>query len=241
MAPATSGGHYQEVAWRRGAREPGEDDQYPGLSIEFDDDAEEDPGSEAEALAAAGAGAAGVASSADLVSTRPASRWSRIPVRYRVTATVTALVLVVGAVTADRLDRSAQQRARERFSLAVVDDRYQPTLFEVGLNMALTLVDNGPAPVTVEFLQVRQPGLSLAFYPVEVPLAVGKPTAFTLVGVFGCDRTTAPGASTVEVTVTGRSGTTSSVVLGLKAGSVPPKGWQDQRSVFCAEANTSGP
>jgi hypothetical protein len=226
MAPGTSGVHYQEVAWRRGEREPGQDDQYPGLSIEFDDEAEEDPESEA---------------AADLISTRPPSRWSRIPVRYRVTAAITAVVLVVGSVTADRLERSAQQRAREQFSLAVVDDRYQPTLFEVGLNMALTLVDNGPAPVTVEFLQVSQPGLSLAFYPVEVPLAVGKPTALTLVGVFGCQDATAPGASTVQVTVTGRSGAISSVVLGLKAGSAPPKGWQNQRSAFCAEADTSGP
>jgi hypothetical protein len=240
MARKTPGVHYQEVEWRRGAREPGQDDQYPGLSIEFDDDAEEDPGSE-ESAGTDGLGAASAPSAAELIATRPASRWSRIPVRYRVSAAVAALVLVAGSVTADRLDRSAQQRARDRFSLAVVDDSYQPTLFEVGLNMALTLVDNGPAPVTVEFLQVRQPGLSLAFYPVEVPLAVGKPTALTLVGVFGCDHPTAPGASTVEVTVAGRSGATSSVVLGLKAGSAPPKGWQSQRSAFCAEADTSGP
>jgi len=87
------------------------------------------------------------------------------------------------------------------------------------------------------FLQVSQPGLSLAFYPVEIPLPVGAPTAFTLVGVFDCQGATVSGASTVEVTVIGQGGT-SSVVLGLKAGSVPPKGWQNQRSAFCAAANT---
>ena len=226
MASATWGVHYQEVAWRRGERERGEDDRYPGLFIELDDDGEED-------------GPGGAAAS-ELISTRPASRWSRIPLRYRVAASIALIVLVVGSVAGVRLDRTVRQSERERFTLAVVDDRYQPTLFEVGLNMALTLVDNGPAPVTVEFLQVSQPGLSLAFYPVEVPLTVGKPTALTLVGVFGCQDATAPGSSTVQVTVSGRSGAISSVVLGLKAGSAPPKGWQDQRSAFCAEADTSG-
>ena len=225
MASAVRGVHYQEVAWRRGERERGGDDQFPGLSVEFDDDVEVEEGAESEAAAS------------ELVATRPVSRWSRIPARYRVTAAVTVLALVIGSVVAVRLDRAARQRARERFTLAVVDDRFQPAISEVGLNMALTLVNHGPAPVTVVFLQVSQPGLSLAFYPVEVPLRVGTPTALTLVGVFDCQTATVPTASTVEVTVTGQSGT-SSVVLGLKAGSAPPKGWQNQRSVFCAEANT---
>ena len=225
------------MAWRRGDRERGEDDQYPGLSIEFDDEVEDDAGPKPSAAADAANGT----TSPELISTRPASRWSRIPLRYRVTATVTALALVTGSVVAVRLDRAARQRAAERFTLSVVDDHYQPAISEVGLDMALTLVNNGPAPVTAEFVQVSQPGLSLAFYPVEVPLPVGTPTAFTLVGVFDCHSTRTPDASTVEVTVTAESGT-SSVVLGLKAGSgsVPPKGWQTQRSVFCSEANTSG-
>jgi len=227
MASATWGVHYQEVAWRRGERERGDDDQYPGLFIEFDDAAEED--------------ALGGTAAPELISTRPASRWSRIAFRYRVSAAIAVLVLVIGSVTAVRLDQTARRSARERFTLAVVDDRFEPSISEVGLNMALTLVDNGPAPVTAEFLEVSQPGLSLAFYPVEVPLPVGTPTALTLVGVFDCHGATGPGprASTVEVTVAGQSGT-SSVVLGLKAGSEPPKGWQSQRSVFCAEAGTSG-
>jgi hypothetical protein len=223
MAPTTWGVHYQEVAWRRGERERGEDDPYPALFIEFDDDADGD----AESKAAP-----------ELISTRPASRWSRIPVRYRVTATIAALALVTGSVVAVRLDREARRSAGERFTLAVVDDRYQPAISEVGLDMALTLVNKGPASVTVEFLQVSQPGLSLVFYPVEVRLPVGTPTALTLVGVFDCEGATAPRASTVEVTVAGQGGT-SSVVLGLKAGSMPPKGWQNQRSVFCAEADTA--
>ena len=225
MASAAWGVHYQEVAWRRGERERGEDDRYPGLFIELDDDGEED-------------GPGGAAAS-ELISTRPASRWSRIPLRYRVAASIALIVLVVGSVAGVRLDRTVRQSERERFTLAVVDDRYEPSISEVGLNMALTLVDNGPAPVTAEFLQVSQPGLSLAFYPVQVPLPVGTPTALTLVGVFDCQGAPAVRASTVEVTVVGERGT-SSVVLGLKTGSAPPKGWQNQRTVFCAEANTSG-
>ena len=222
MASAARGVHYQEVAWRRGEREQGEGDEYPVSFIEIDDDADEGAGPEA---------------APELISTRPVSRWSTIPVRYRVTATIAVLALVAGSVVAVRLDQAARQRARERFTLAVVNDRYQPAISEVGLNMALTLVNNGPAPVTVEFLQVSQPGLSLAFYPVEIPLPIGTPTAFTLVGVFDCQAATAPGASTIEVTVAAQGGPRS-VVLGLKAGSVPPKGWQNQRSVFCAEANS---
>lgn len=232
--------HYQEVTWRRGARDPGEDDQYPGLSVEFDDDAdgeaEADAGEDAGPKSVAEADALGGAVAPELIFTRPASRWSRIPLRYRATGVVAVLALVVGSVVAVRLERAAQQRARERFTLAVVDDRYEPAISQVGLNMALTLVNNGPGPVTVEFLQVSQPGLNLAFYPVEVPLRVGTPTPLTLVGVFGCQGAKASGTGTIEVTVVGQSGT-SSVVLGLKPGAVPPKGWQDQRSVFCAESN----
>jgi len=239
MAPTTRAVHYQEVAWRRGEREREDDDQYPGLSVEFDDDAEEDPGSRAAAGTGDPGGAAAPEPDLELVSSQPASRWSRIPVRYRVIAVTAVLVLAGGSVAGVRLDRAARQRDREKFTLAVVDDRYQPAISEVGLNMALTLVNHGPALVTVVFLQVSQPGLSLAFYPVEILLPVGTPTAFTLVGVFDCKGTTAPDASTVEVTVAAESGT-SSVVLALKAGSVPPKGWQDQRSTFCAEADTGG-
>jgi hypothetical protein len=228
--------HYQEVARKRGERERDEDDQYSGLSIEFDDDIEEGLGDGAGSEAASGAVGPVRTAATELIATRPASRWSRIPVRYRVTAVLAALVLVTGSVVAVQLARAAGRRARERFTLAVVDDRYQPSISQVGLNMALTLVDNGPAPVTVVFLQVSQPGLSLAFYPVKIALTVGKPTPFTLVGVFDCQRTTPPGGSTVEVTVSGQNGI-SSVDLGLKAGSVPPKGWQNQRSTFCATAN----
>ena len=212
------------MAWGRrngGARE--EDDEQAALSIEaleFDDE-------DSDAL------------SSDLVSGPPASRWSRIPLRYRATAVGAALVLAVGSVAAVRLDRAARQRAAEAFSLAVVADRYQPGISEVGLDLGLTLVNHGPAVVTVVFLQVSQPGLRLAFYPVGVPLAVGKPTALTLVGVFDCSgATTATRTSTVEVTVRGQTGI-SSVTLGLEPDSVPPRGWQDQRSTFCASPGTS--
>jgi len=118
----------------------------------------------------------------------------------------------------------------------VVDDSYQPAISQVGLNLSLTLVNQGPALVTVVFLQVSQPGLRLAFYPVMVALPVSKPFAFTLVGVFDCQGAATADASTVVVTVSSQTGI-SSVTLGLKPGSVPPKGWQDQRSAFCASSN----
>lgn len=178
------------------------------------------------------------ASPSEMLSGRPASRWSRIPLGYRATAMTAALALAAGSVAAVRLDRAAQKRSAERFTLAVVDDRYQPAISEVGLNLGLNLVDHGPAPVTVVFLQVSQPGLRLNFYPVSVSLPVGEPTELTLVGVFDCQAATAARASTVDVTVTSQTGI-SSVTLELKPGSVPPSGWQDQRSAFCSLANTS--
>jgi len=236
MASTVPGVHYQDVAWRRGERARGPDEQPAGLFVEFDDEPEE---------GAAGASADGAPDGTDgfdgpasqeVVSGRPASRWSRIPVRYRVTVAVAVLALAAGSVTAVRLDRAAQQRARERFTLDVVSDSYVPAISEVGLNLGITLVNHGPALVTVVFLQVSQPGLRLAFYPVEIPLPVGAPTPFTLVGVFDCRGATASGRSTVEVTVSGESGT-KSVVLPLKAGSVPPDGWQRQRSAFCAASD----
>jgi len=242
--------HDEHVAWRRGGRARGQDDQYSGLSIEFDDEDTETGPAGADSGAGAGidAGAdAGVeataadgAAASEVVAGQPASRWSRIPLRYRVTAVATVLVLAGGSVAAIRLESAARRHAREQFALAVVDDRYQPAISQVGLNMALTLVNHGPAMVTVDFLQVSQPGLRLAFYPVQVPLPVGKTFAFTLVGVFDCQGATAastiPDASTVEVTVSSQTGI-SSVTLGLKPGSVPPKGWQNQRSAFCATSN----
>lgn len=216
----------EHMAWgRRGGRARPEDGEQPGLSVEsleFDDD---DPEAEPD-------------TGSDTLSGRPVSRWSRIPLRYRVTAATTAAVLAVGAVAAVRLDRAARRRSAEEFTLAVVADRYQPAISEVGLDMGLTLVNHGPALVTVVFLEVSQPGLGLAFYPVAVPLPVGKPVALTLIGVFDCQDTTVAHASTAEVTVNGPTGI-SSVTLGLEPDSVPPKGWQDQRSIFCSSLSTS--
>lgn len=248
------------MAWGRGSHARGEDAWHAGLSIEsiefFDD---EDPENEPDAAARTAhteqtdpadtqPGTAAVPHSqsgrsvpdtppVELVVGRPASPWSRIPLRYRVTAIAAALVLVVGSVATVQLSQTARRQAAERFTLAVVDNHYQPTISQVGLNLGLTLINHGPAPVTVVFLQVSQPGLNLNFYPVRVPLPVGKPTALTLVGVFDCEGATATRASTVEVTVNGQTGI-SSVTLKLKSDSIPPTGWQDQRSEFCSTSST---
>lgn len=136
-----------------------------------------------------------------------------------------------------------------------MSDRYQPTISAVGLNMGLTLVNHGPALVTALFVEVNQPGLKLLFYPVRIQLPVGEPIALTLEGVFDCRGGTAaaesagespdvssdpgPHPSTVEVTVNSQTGI-DTVDLGLDAGFVPPAGWQNQRSAYCAESNTSG-
>jgi hypothetical protein len=218
--------HDEHMGRGRGGRAHEEDEQPAGLSVEsleFDD---EDPDAPDAPISETVSGPG-----------RPASRWSRIPLRHRVTAVTTVLVLAAGSVAAVQWDRAARRRAAEAFTLAVVDDRYQPAISEVGLDLGLTLVDRGPAQVTVVFLQVSQPGLKLAFYPVQVPLPVGKPTALTLVGVFDCQGTTSGHASTVEVTVDGQTGI-SSVDLALEPGSVPPDGWRQQRSAFCSAPGT---
>ena len=249
MSPSLPTVHDEHVGWKRGGHAQDRDDawepdsvwdpddqQLSPLFIEFDDEGTEIDLGEARAATEAGGGPDGAVSS-ETVFSRPASRWSRIPLRYRVTAVAAALVLIAGTVTAVQLDRAARQRARERFALAVLDDRYNPSISEVGLNLGLTLVNHGPAPVTVMFLQVSQPGLRLDFYPVNVPLPAGKLFAFTLVGVFNCQSKASSDSSTntVEVTVKGENGI-SSVTLGLKPGSMPPKGWQNQRSLFCASS-----
>jgi hypothetical protein len=221
MAPTVRGVHHSEVAFTRGRKARDGDEQPSGLFIEFDD-AEDDAEDGTQPV--------------EEVSGRAATRWSRIPVRYRVTAALAVLALALGSVAAVRWDRAARQRARERFTLDVVTDRYVPAISSVGLNLGITLVNHGPALVTVVFMQVSQPGLRLAFYPVQVALPVGTPTAFTLVGVFDCRGGAATDASTVEVTVSAQTGT-STVTLPLKAGSVPPDGWQRQRSAFCAPSN----
>jgi len=238
-------GHYRNVAWLRGR----DDERQSGFSIEFED---EDEGLDAaawdEALQS------GEAAGAEVVRGHGGSRWARMPRRYRVALAAGALALVAGSVAGVQGVRAARERARDRYALAVVGDHYQPVVFSYGLNMSLTLVDNGPAPVTVEFLQVSQPGLSLDFYPVSVPLPVGTPTTLALYGVFDCGRTAslnaaagaAAGAtagadayaSTVEVTLSSRTGI-SGVRVGLAAGSVPPQGWQDQLAAFCAAAPAS--
>lgn len=234
MAPGRWGVHYQDVAWRRGERAQGEPErQNPGLFVEFDDDS--DDGSEEDAVVAA----------PEVVSTPPASRWSRIPLRHRVTGVAVVSALLVGSTVGIRLAQAAQRRARERFTLAVVSDRYQPMISEVGLDMSLTLVNHGPALVTALFVEVSQPGLKLSFYPLRIQLPVGKPIALTLVGVFDCGGVAAAPAdvvtsagSTAEVTVNSQTGI-KSVPVELEAGSVPPAGWQNQRSEFCAESSAS--
>jgi hypothetical protein len=219
------------VAWKRGGHAPDEDDEYAGFHIEFDEDVtelefeENDPGDAPE-----------------LVAGRPASRWSRVPLRYRVTAVASALVLIAGSVTAVQLVSAARRRASERFTLAVVNDHYQPFISQVGLDLALTLVNRGPAPVTVEFFEASQPGLLLDFYPVKVPMPVGKPYSFHLVGAFDCQDSTSAkanaNANTVEVTVSSQTGI-SSVTLDLAPGTSAPEGWQVQRSEFCAAPGDS--
>ena len=143
-------GHYRNVAWLRGR----DDERQSGFSIEFED---EDEGLDAaawdEALQT------GEAAGAEVVRGHGGSRWTRMPRRYRVALAAGALALVAGSVAGVQGVRAARERARDRFALAVVGDHYQPVVFSYGLNMSLTLVDNGPAPVTVEFLQVSQPGL----------------------------------------------------------------------------------
>ncbi|WP_034262548.1 hypothetical protein [Actinospica robiniae] len=243
------------MAWIRGR----DDEQQPGFSIEFED---EDEGLDAaawdEALQS------GEAAGAEVVRGHRMSRWARMPRRARVGLAAGVLALAAGSVALEQGVRSAQERARDRYSLAVVGDHYQPVIFSYGLNMSLTLVDNGPAPVTVEFLQVSQPGLSLDFYPVNVPLPVGKPTTLALNGVFDCERTASStaaagadkdahasgnasagtkagadaNASTVDVTVSSRTGI-GGVRVGLAAGSVPPQGWQDELAAFCAPSPVS--
>lgn len=230
------------MGWGRGGHARGADGRHAGLSVEsiefFDDD---DPEPEPDTAEAGGSAGRGSESNSDappveMVAGRPPSPWSRIPFRYRVTAIATALVLAVGSVATVQLDQAARRRSAERFTLGVVDDRYQSAISQVGLDLGLTLVNHGPALVTVVFLQVSQPGLNLDFYPVKVSLPVGKPTALTLVGVFDCQGPTAAHANTVEVTVSGQSGI-SSVTLKLKPDAVPPEGWQDQRTEFCSSSS----
>lgn len=235
------------MAWLRGR----DDERRPGFSIEFENEDEfEDEGLGAtawdEALQR------GDTAGTEVVRGSGGSRWTRMPRRYRMGLVAGMLALTAGSVAAEQGVRAAQERARDRYTLAVVGDHYQPVIFSYGLNMSLTLVDNGPAPVTVEFLQVSQPGLSLDFYPVRVPLPVGTPTTLALNGVFDCARTASssadagaeakapadPAASTVEVTVSSRTGI-GGVRVGLAAGSVPPKGWQDELAAFCAASPVS--
>lgn len=235
------------MTWFRGADE----DRPSGFSIEFED---EDEGLDAAAWDEAFEN--GEAAGAEVVRVRGGSRWARLPRRHRVGLVTGALALTAGSVAAAQGISAARERARDRYTLAVVDDHYQPVIFSYGLNMSLTLVDNGPAPVTVEFLQVSQPGLSLDFYPVSVPLPVGTPTTLALDGVFDCGRAASANAgadagagteakaqadanaSMVEVTVSSRTGI-GGVRVGLAAGSVLPQGWQDEFAAFCADSHAS--
>lgn len=170
----------------------------------------------------------------DEVASRELPGWMR-PTRQRVAALAAAVALVAGSVLAIGQVRAVQQRDRNRYTVVVLSGKYVPGAQFPALNYDVTLLDQGPATVTVLTLEVYAPGLFDAYAWRISGLPVGKPTQVMLQGFYVCVGDGSKDADSVIMSVTGPTGRPDSLTLNstLTGPGLSPS-WLDQRQELCS-------
>lgn len=211
----------------------------PGLTIEFPDDDEP----------AEGGGAAAVhteilGGGSGIEAWPPVRRLARLgsqvgaylAAHWRAAAVIGCVVLLIGAAgTIARQVGLARQRARDGFTVAATSAAYVPSASFSGLSLKLTLVDRGPASVSVSSLAIIQPGLVVTYVQAPVRLKVDDPTTIMMSAVYKCSPWYGPLSRTVSMYVTDPRGVISllSLPMPLQAGPDPWSGWRALRNVLC--------
>lgn len=239
----SSARHYQFVTWRHaGARRRGAEPQSPPepeLTIEFPDDDDSADQSGAAVVDTE------VLGSETGIEAWPPVRWlaqlklrtgAYLSTHWRTAVLLGCVVALIGALGAIVWQVSlAQQRARDRFTVTATAAAYVKSATFSGLSLNLTLLNRGPAPVTVSGLAIIQPGLTVTYAQAPVPLRVGAPTTITMPAVYKCSPWYGPISQTVTMYATDPHGTISllSVQVPQQTGPNPSNGWFALRNVLC--------
>jgi hypothetical protein len=203
------------------------------LYLDFDlEDADEEPGAAGPPGSAAGADPGG---DGGLVDYGPGVvRWWQRLDRGRQRLLVGAVVMVAAAaVGGGGLVAHAERSARDRVAVTALEGSYVPSPDGNGLDLLLTLRDDGPAVATLIWVGVNQPGLALGYPPLPLPITVGHTLGVKLEGRYTCKGAAGSAAKTFTLVVQSPRGVISQITLPMPSGAVLPSDWKGDRDSFC--------
>jgi hypothetical protein len=160
--------------------------------------------------------------------------WSRFVLPRRRLALGSVVLVVATALAVSGTVARAEQRARDRIAMSALAGAYVPSADGEGLDLVLTLRDDGPAVATVIWIGVNQPGLALGYPPLPLPVQVGHSLSIKLGGRYTCNGAADTEVRTLTAMVRSPRGAVSSITLPMPSGAVLPTGWRDARTAFCA-------
>jgi hypothetical protein len=159
--------------------------------------------------------------------------WSDLSRRRQRTVLGAVVLTTAVALAVAGTVRQADQRARDRIAMSALAGNYVPSPDGEGLDLAITLRDDGPAIATLIWVGVNQPGLALGYPPLPLPIKVGHTMAIKLGGRYTCNGETGAQAKTLTVLVQSPRGVISDITLPMPSDAVLPTGWQGDRAAFC--------
>jgi hypothetical protein len=223
------------VAIPRRRAQDRDDESAAPLHFEFEDEgADPDFDSPAEdERVAAGSGAAAALGLARRWWPRPPGWWLRWPLRRRIAVAGAAAAVLASALTVNAFVIQADRRAHDRVTVIAVNGAYVPSADGEGLDLVLSLRDEGPATATLYWVGVDQPGLALGYLPLPLPMRVGHPIAVRLEGRYSCTGDAQAIARTLTAVVQSPRGVRSDLTVALPRDAALPDGWQSAREAFC--------
>lgn len=219
---------------RRRAQDPDDGSAAP-LYFEFDDegaDQDIDAAVDDERVAA-GSDAAAALGLARRWWPRPPGWWLRMSFRRRVVVAGTTAAVLAVALTVNTFVIQADRRAHDRITVVALNGAYVPSADGEGLDLVLSLRDEGPATATLDWVGVDQPGLALGYLPLPLPMRVGHSLAVRLEGRYSCTGGDQVTARTLTAVVQSPRGVRSDLTVALPKDAALPDGWQSAREAFC--------
>lgn len=219
---------------RRRAKDPDDESAAP-LYFEFEDegaDPETDAPADAERVAA-GSDAAAALGLARRWWPRTPGWWLQWSPRRRIVVAGTTAAVLITALTVNMFVIQADRRAHDRVTVIALNGAYVPSADGEGLDLVLSLRDEGPATATLDWVGVDQPGLALGYLPLPLPMRVGHPIAVRLEGRYACVGAAEVTADTLTAVVESPRGVRSDLTVALPKDASLPDGWQSAREAFC--------
>ena len=160
--------------------------------------------------------------------------WSRVSIPRRRLALGAVVLVAATALAVSGTIARAEQHARDQIAMRALAGAYVPSADGEGLDLFVTLRDDGPAVATVIWVGVDQPGLALGYPPLPLPVAVGHILSIKLGGRYTCNGAADTDARTLTALVRSPRGAVTSITMPLPSGADLPDGWRDARTAFCA-------